>query len=82
MAYLGLGDLFVFVYFGLVATLMAPFLYLSSEKRNDTLNKVLWKLIPYAVQVVTLATSVIISVPTNTLLRSDLELPFVGPSTL
>jgi 1,4-dihydroxy-2-naphthoate octaprenyltransferase len=60
IAYLGLGDIFVFVYFGLVATLMPPFLYVSSENRNDTLDKVLLKIAPYAVQVATLATNIII----------------------
>lgn len=61
IAYLGLGDLFVFLYFGLVATLMPPFLYVSGEEtQNGALGKVLWEIVPYAVQVATLATNIII----------------------
>ncbi|OEU10079.1 hypothetical protein FRACYDRAFT_173266 [Fragilariopsis cylindrus CCMP1102] len=35
LGYSGLGDIFVFLYFGLVATMMPPFLYISSTDNND-----------------------------------------------
>eukprot|EP00980_Cylindrotheca_fusiformis_P018797 scaffold6265_cov193-Cylindrotheca_fusiformis.AAC.17 len=64
IAYLGLGDLFVFLYFGLVATLTPLLLYLSTtisgEPPNDELNTVFWRVLPYAVQVATLSTNIII----------------------
>jgi 1,4-dihydroxy-2-naphthoate octaprenyltransferase len=62
IGYLGWGDFFVFLYFGLVATLTPPFLYISSssESSGGSLNMVLWDLAPYAIQVASLATNIII----------------------
>lgn len=63
IGYSGLGDLFVFLYFGLVATLVLPFLYLanpcSGVKNHDT-ETILWKFLPYAIQVAVLATNIIV----------------------
>lgn len=58
IGYLGLGDIFVFLYFGLVATFTAPFIYVSS--RGEPLDKVLWEFTPCAIQVACLATNIII----------------------
>jgi 1,4-dihydroxy-2-naphthoate octaprenyltransferase len=57
IAYSGLGDLFVFLYFGLVATLMLPYL-LSLQPNN---NKVDWQSQGiYGAQVGLLATNIIV----------------------
>lgn len=62
IGYSGLGDLFVFLYFGLVATLVLPFLYVSGSEKasNDSLESVLSTYVPYAIQVAALATNIII----------------------
>ena len=69
LGYSGLGDIFVFLYFGLVATMMPPFLYISSTDNNDNddddvnnnnLNNLLWTYSTYAIQVSTLATNIIV----------------------
>jgi len=68
LGYSGLGDLFVFLYFGLVATMVPPFLYISCTVNNDEnnsnnteiLSKLLWTFTPYAIQVATLATNIIV----------------------
>lgn len=67
IGYYGWGDVFVFLYFGLVATLTLPFLYLSSTTRtlgsslpDKELMNVLWAFLPYAVQVAVLATNIIV----------------------
>mmetsp|Transcript_39593 Transcript_39593/g.45569 ORF Transcript_39593/g.45569 Transcript_39593/m.45569 type:complete len:381 (+) Transcript_39593:41-1183(+) len=69
LGYLGLGDLFVFLYFGLVATMVPPFIYISCTVNDDTnnsnnttevLSKLLWTFTPYAIQVATLATNIIV----------------------
>ena len=59
IAYLGLGDLFVFLYFGLVATMTPVFLYVSNHN-VDSLPTVMYQLLPYAIQVAALATNIII----------------------
>jgi 1,4-dihydroxy-2-naphthoate octaprenyltransferase len=68
LGYSGLGDLFVFLYFGLVATMMPPFLYISctdnseddDDVNNNNLNNLLWMYSTYAMQVATLATNIIV----------------------
>ncbi len=61
IGYSGLGDLFVFLYFGLVATLTLPFLYIASESGlGQDMGNVLWAFAPYAVQVAVLATNIIV----------------------
>jgi 1,4-dihydroxy-2-naphthoate octaprenyltransferase len=59
IAYLGLGDIFVFLYFGLVATMTPVFLYTSNHDA-DQLSTVLSRLLPYAIQVASLATNIIV----------------------
>lgn len=59
IAYLGLGDIFVFLYFGLVTTMTPAFLY-SSNRDMDELSNIMFRLLPYAVQVASLATNIII----------------------
>lgn len=66
----GLGDLFVFLYFGLVATLTPSFLYwgvasssITSKKPNSSrlfFDTALWRLVPHAIQVAVLATNIIV----------------------
>ena len=58
IGYLGLGDVFVFLYFGLVATMTPSFIYVSGF--SEPLNKVMMELTPYAIQVASLATNIII----------------------
>jgi len=72
LGYSGLGDLFVFLYFGLVATLVPPFLYVAynantnvGDDTQDTqqqryLYDLLWRFAPYAIQVAVLATNIIV----------------------
>ena len=60
IGYSGLGDLFVFLYFGLVATLTLPFLYLCKRHPNGNVEQTLWKLLYYAIPVATLATNIIV----------------------
>ena len=67
LGYSGLGDLFVFLYFGLVATMMPPFLYISCTDNDDNdvnntipNNNLLWTYATYAIQVATLATNIIV----------------------
>ena len=64
IGYSGLGDVFVFLYFGLVATLMIPFLYWTTivpMNIDDTLlvEKV-GSVLHYAIQVALLATNIIV----------------------
>lgn len=61
LGYSGLGDLFVFLYFGLVATMVPPFLYIAcNANAHDDLHNLLWTFAPYAVQVAVLATNIIV----------------------
>ena len=71
IAYMGLGDIFAFLYFGLVATITLPFLYMvttsKSSNNNDTeqqqqqsLSDILYQYVPYAIQVAVLVTNIII----------------------
>ena len=61
IGYSGLGDLFVFLYFGLVATLVPPFLYVSCiPTTKNELEPLLWTVFPYAIQVAVLATNIIV----------------------
>lgn len=66
LAYTGLGDLFVFVFFGIVATLMPLFLHISCNTNHiknfddQSLYGLLWDFMPYALQVAALATNVIV----------------------
>jgi 1,4-dihydroxy-2-naphthoate octaprenyltransferase len=73
IAYSGLGDVFAFLYFGLVATMTLPFLYYVVTTTNETplLNKhtqqqqsslsdVLYPFVPYAIQVAVLVTNIIV----------------------
>jgi len=61
IGYSGLGDLFVFLYFGLVATLMLPYLYLANQAAsNEEMTRTSWKFIPPAIQVAVLATNIIV----------------------
>lgn len=64
LGYSGLGDLFVFLYFGLVATLMPPFIYIASNNVpsnvDDQLPQVLWIFLRYSIQVAVLATNIIV----------------------
>jgi 1,4-dihydroxy-2-naphthoate polyprenyltransferase len=62
IGYSGLGDLFVFLYFGLVATMTLPFLYLTTTdtKNNVSLYSTLLSFFPYAIQVSVLATNIIV----------------------
>eukprot|EP00537_Pseudo-nitzschia_pungens_P016166 CAMPEP_0172408262 /NCGR_PEP_ID=MMETSP1061-20121228/75763_1 /TAXON_ID=37318 /ORGANISM="Pseudo-nitzschia pungens, Strain cf. pungens" /LENGTH=408 /DNA_ID=CAMNT_0013144385 /DNA_START=307 /DNA_END=1533 /DNA_ORIENTATION=+ len=72
--YSGLGDACVFLYFGLLATLMPPWLYTACHSgtnnnyNNNSNNSsvvdvdvadVVWPLVPHAVQVAVLATNII-----------------------
>ncbi|CAJ1915367.1 unnamed protein product [Cylindrotheca closterium] len=59
IAYLGLGDIFVFLYFGLVATITPVFLYTANHD-VDQLSTVMFRLLPYAIQVASLATNIIV----------------------
>lgn len=58
IAYAGLGDIFVFLYFGLVATLMIPYLLSLQDDHNDIIDWTAQWL--YAVQVGLLATNIIV----------------------
>ena len=63
IGYSGLGDLFVFLYFGLVATLMLPFLYkttISETSNGAELLDTILRFVPYAVQIAVLATNIIV----------------------
>lgn len=64
LGYSGLGDLFVFLYFGLVATLVPPFLHVacsnSTTSSDPPLYDLLWKFAPYSIQVALLATNIIV----------------------
>jgi 1,4-dihydroxy-2-naphthoate polyprenyltransferase len=75
IGYAGLGDLFVFLYFGLVATLIPPFLFVTllcrpnggeveEEEYAATMitvqNRLLWACVPHAVQVAALSTNIIV----------------------
>mmetsp|Transcript_4041 Transcript_4041/g.9635 ORF Transcript_4041/g.9635 Transcript_4041/m.9635 type:complete len:345 (+) Transcript_4041:94-1128(+) len=60
LGYSGLGDLFVFLYFGLVATLVPPFLHVACNPGDAVLKDVLWKFAPYSIQVAVLATNIIV----------------------
>ncbi|KAG7354065.1 UbiA prenyltransferase family-domain containing protein [Nitzschia inconspicua] len=62
IGYIGLGDLFVFLYFGLVATLTLPYLYLTTTTTSSSgnLQDTLKKFLPYAIQVAALATNIIV----------------------
>lgn len=64
LGYSGLGDLFVFLYFGLVATLVPPFLHVACNPTSGDsyafLSDLLWKFAPYAIQVAVLATNIIV----------------------
>lgn len=68
LGYSGLGDLFVFLYFGLVATLVPPFLYVAcntnvvddNQDQQQYLYELLWRFAPYAIQVAVLATNIIV----------------------
>jgi len=62
IAYSGLGDLFVFLYFGLVATLSVPFLYIAckTDGTDDLLTSIIISALPQAVQVACLGTTIII----------------------
>lgn len=68
IAYSGLGDIFVFLYFGLTATLMLPYLVACSSSKQDSDNgggdtalELDWKqLFLYATQVGLLATNIIV----------------------
>lgn len=60
IAYLGLGDIFVFLYFGLVATMTPAFLYISNHGSSDQLSATMLTIAPYAIQVAALATNIII----------------------
>jgi 1,4-dihydroxy-2-naphthoate octaprenyltransferase len=63
IGYSGLGDIFVFLYFGLVATLTLPFLYVSctaAASATTDLESLLWALFPYAIQVGALGTNIIV----------------------
>jgi len=63
IAYLGLGDIFVFLYFGLVATMTPAFLYTCSNHDNNVdqeLSTVMYEILPYAIQVASLATNIIV----------------------
>ena len=69
IAYAGLGDLFVFLYFGLVATLTLPFLYLSCSSSSSSLSTTISSIdlsdwmqsnFMYAAQVGALGTNIIV----------------------
>ena len=73
IGYAGLGDIFVFLYFGLVATLTPSFLYNACNHHNNHNNTTLsmvssleltsWTMLddlPYAISVATLATNIIV----------------------
>jgi 1,4-dihydroxy-2-naphthoate polyprenyltransferase len=64
IGYAGLGDLFVFLYFGLVATLMIPFLYATTISRGVSsdadLVSLLFDVLPYAIQVACGAINIIV----------------------
>lgn len=65
LGYSGLGDLFVFLYFGLVATLVPPFLHVACNTLpdsivDDRLYDLLRIFAPYGIQVAVLATNIIV----------------------
>lgn len=62
LGYSGLGDLFVFLYFGLVAVLVPPFLHFACNTTSGdaSLRDILWKFAPYSIQVAVLATNIIV----------------------
>lgn len=69
LGYSGLGDVFVFLYFGLIATMMPAFLHTfgSGDENNHvtTTTTTLWWntfqiMMPYAIQVSCLATNIIV----------------------
>lgn len=61
IGYSGLGDLFVFLYFGLVATLTLPFLHIATTTTiTATTLETLTSLLPCAIQVAVLATNIIV----------------------
>lgn len=65
IAYAGLGDAFVFLYFGLVATLMLPYLIILQNQQHDEIDAAAatidWsKQFIYASQVGLLATNIIV----------------------
>ena len=64
IGYAGLGDVFVFLYFGLVATLMIPYLYWTTIVPiivdDATLVEHIASVLPYAIQVACLATNIIV----------------------
>ena len=73
IGYAGLGDIFVFLYFGLVATLTPSFLYNACNNHNRNNNTTLVMVsssefvsrtmmddLPYAIAVATLATNIIV----------------------
>lgn len=64
LGYSGLGDLFVFLYFGLVATLVPPFLYVASNNVpsyvDDQLPDLMRIFILYSIQVAVLVTNIIV----------------------
>lgn len=63
IGYLGLGDFFVFLYFGLVATMTPPFLYISlidNSEMKRLMAPLMLKFCPYAIQTAALATNIIV----------------------
>lgn len=61
--YSGLGDLCVFLYFGVVATLVPPVLYAvcNNTNTNDSPSTdTVWLFLPYAIQVAVLSTNIIV----------------------
>jgi 1,4-dihydroxy-2-naphthoate octaprenyltransferase len=64
IAYSGLGDLFVFLYFGLVATVTVPYVVLSKDGDMTTLNifqhELFWTTFIVAIPVGFLATGIIV----------------------
>lgn len=62
LGYSGLGDLFVFLYFGLVAVLIPPFLHFAcnTSSGDPRLPDILYKFAPFAIQVAVLATNIIV----------------------
>lgn len=66
LGYSGLGDLFVFLYFGIIATLVPPFLHIACNTKHtknsdgQSLCELLWTFMPYAIQVAVLATNIIV----------------------
>lgn len=64
IGYSGLGDIFVFLYFGLVATMTLPFLYLTTTTPTrdfgSSMQSIVTKILPYAIPVAFLATNIIV----------------------